>query len=95
MLRADSGSQPGGWDQHRIQAEIRRRGSSLAQLSRENGVARGTLQGVFYKRYPRGQAIVAAFIERTRHELWPHWYGPDDELLPLGGRVYRATRSAA
>ena len=72
-----------GWEPEYIKAEIRRRGSSLAELSRRNGLSRGTLQAVFYKRYPRGQRIVADFIGRTRHELWPAWYGPNDELLPL------------
>lgn len=95
MRRTESGTDVPAWDQQRIVAEIRRRGSSISQLSRDNSLSRGTLQGVFYRRYPRGQRIVANFIERTCHELWPHWYGPDDKLLPLPGRVYVATRSAA
>lgn len=91
MERPDRG--PAAWDRHRIAAEIRRRGSSVAQLARENGVQRGTLQGIFYRRYPRGQQIVAAFIGKTRHELWPHWYGPDDKPLRLD--VQPVVRSAA
>ena len=73
------------WDHQRILAEIRRRGSTISQLSRDHGLSRGTLQQVFYRRYPKGQAIVAAAVERSRHELWPHWYGPDDRPLPLTG----------
>lgn len=95
MARQESAATPAVWDQQRISAEIRRRGSSIARLSRENNLSRGTLQGVFYRRYPKGQAIVAAFIGRSKHELWPHWYGPDDEPLPLPARAYIATKSAA
>lgn len=95
MPSAERGTGPNGWDHQAIQAEIRRRGTTLAQIARDNGLQRGTLQMIFYKRYPKGQAIVAAFLGRTRHELWPHWYGPDDAPLPLSGRVYVSTRSAA
>ncbi|MEH3061486.1 MAG: helix-turn-helix domain-containing protein [Methylobacterium radiotolerans] len=46
------------WDQPAILAEIRRRGSSISELSREAGLNRGTLYSAFYKRYPKGQAGV-------------------------------------
>lgn len=71
------------WDQPAILAEIRRRGSSISELSRKAGLKRGTLYSAFYKRYPKGQALIASFIGASRHEIWPHWYGPNDELLPL------------
>ena len=77
-----------------IIAEIHKRGSTLADLSRQSGLNRSTLQGVFYKRYPKGQALVASFIGRSRHELWPEWYAPDDKLLPLGGRPQAAKDAA-
>ena len=89
MAPVDSGPSPTPiakvWHQQDILAEIRKRGETLASLSRGAGLNRGTLQSVFSKRYPKGQKIVAEFIGVSRHELWPHWYGPSDELLPLGG----------
>ena len=95
MVLPDSGGDaPQGWHQQDIQAEIRKRGTTIAQLSRDHGLDHGTLQSVFYKRYPKGQAIVADFLGLTRHELWPHWYGPNDELLPLGGRLHVAKDAA-
>ncbi|UIY44104.1 helix-turn-helix domain-containing protein [Methylobacterium radiotolerans] len=78
------------WDQPAILAEIRRRGSSISELSREAGLNRGTLYSAFYKRYPKGQALIATFLGASRHEIWPHWYGPNDELLPLQGARGRA-----
>ena len=91
----DGNTKTSGWHQQDIQSEIRKRGSTIAELSRQHGLNRGTLQGVFSKRYPKGQAIVAAFIGRSRHELWPHWYGPEDQLLPLGGRLHVVAERAA
>lgn len=79
------------WDQQAILAEIRRRGSSISELSRDAGLKRGTLYSAFYKRYPKGQLLIARYVEASRHEIWPHWYGPHDELLPLQG----ATRGRA
>lgn len=95
MARAESGPSTTSWDQQAIVAEIRRRGSTISQLSRDNSLARGTLQGVFYRRYPRGQTIVANFIGRAKHELWPQWYGEDDKLLPLAGGIHVVQKRAA
>lgn len=77
-----------GWHQQDIQHAIRKRGTTLAELSRQSGLARGTLQTIFYKRYPRGQQIVADFIGVSLHELWPDWYGPDNSPRPLEGRLH-------
>lgn len=78
-----------GWHQQDIQAAIRKRGTTLAELSRQAGLSPGTLQTVFSKRYPRGQRLVAQFIGVPVQTLWPHWYGPKGELLPLGGAPVR------
>ncbi|MFC5555239.1 helix-turn-helix domain-containing protein [Methylobacterium iners] len=74
------------WDQQAVLAEIRRRGSSISDLSRANGLSRGTLYSAFYKRYPKGQLLIADFLGIRRHDIWPRWYGPDDTLLPLQGQ---------
>ena len=73
------------WDQPAIQAEIRRRGSSVAELSRNNGLKGGTLYSAFYKRWPKGQKLIADYIGKPVEELWPHWYGPGGTLKPLQG----------
>lgn len=78
------------WDQPAILAEIRRRGSSISELSRAAGLKRGTLYSAFYKRYPKGQALIAGFVGVSRHAIWPQWYGPNDELLPLQASGRRA-----
>lgn len=95
MSEPERGSSETGWHQQDIQAEIRKRGATLASLSRQHGLHRATLQTIFYKRYPKGQALVATFIGRSRHELWPQWYGPGDELLPIQGPPAAAGKAAA
>ena len=72
------------WHRQDIIAAVRKRGTSLAQLATDHGYDRGTLtRSLYSKRYPKAHAIIAAFLGQSRHELWPHWYGPADELLPL------------
>lgn len=86
MSQPDRGpATPRRWHQQDILAEIRKRGATVASLSRANGLVTGTLQTVFYKRYPRGQQIVADFIEVPRQELWPEYYDASNALLPLQG----------
>lgn len=72
-----------GWSHNRILFEVRERGTSLMQLARENGYARNTLHTSLYKRHPAAHAVIVRFLGVSRHDIWPHWYGPDDRLLPL------------
>lgn len=81
-----------GWSHQKILFAVRERGSTLAQLSRESGYGRSTLQAALYKRHPRAHAVIAKFLQVSRHELWPHWYGADDELLPLKAVVKTSAR---
>lgn len=84
-----------GWHQQDIIAAIRKNGSSISRLSIEQGFHRGTLHGALYKRSPGLNAIIADFIGVSRHELWPHWFGPDDQPLPLSHHPVRQSRRAA
>ena len=75
------------WHHQDIVAELRKRGSSLAALSRANGYSSRTLQCCLHKPWPRGNAIIASFLGMTRHQIWPAWYGPDDQPLPRTKRA--------
>lgn len=79
-----------GWHQQDILAAIRKRGATVASLNREHGFKPGVLRTAFYKRWPKGQRIIAAFVERPVEELWPHWYGPGGTLRPLQGAVQKS-----
>lgn len=82
------------WHAQDIIAEIRKTGSSLARLSRENGFADRSLRTALTKRWPRGNAIIASHLSLTRHQIWPHWFGPNDELLPLPKRTPSVRKAA-
>lgn len=69
-----------------ILAEVRRRGSSLRRLSIDSGFAPSTINASLYKLHPRAHAVLARFLERRPGELWPHWYGLDDQPLPFEQR---------
>lgn len=71
------------WHAQDVIAEIRKTGTSLAALSRQNGFADRSLGTALRKRWPRGNAIIASHLKTSRHQIWPNWFGPNDELLPL------------
>lgn len=75
------------WHPQDIIAEVRKSGTTLAALSRRNGFADRSLGSALKKRWPRGNAIIASHLGVSRHQIWPHWFGPRDELLPLPKRV--------
>lgn len=76
-----------GWHPQDVIAEIRKSGTTLAALSRENGFKDRSLRTALSKRWPRGNAIIASHLGVSRHQIWPDWYGLDDELLPLRKRM--------
>ncbi|CAO4163664.1 helix-turn-helix domain-containing protein [Methylorubrum zatmanii] len=74
------------WHAQDIIAAVRKSGTTLAALSRENGFNSRSLNSALTKRWPRGNAIIASHLKTTRHQIWPNWFGPNDELLPLTKR---------
>ncbi|WP_264047535.1 helix-turn-helix domain-containing protein [Methylobacterium flocculans] len=90
MSSADSAPPTqGGWHQQDILAAIRKRGATVSSLNREHGFKPGVLNTAFYKRWPKGQRIIAAFIETPVEDLWPQWYGPGGALKRLQGAVQK------
>lgn len=88
MPRTDSAAaKPGGWHQQDILAAVRKTGASIASLNRDNGFKPGVLRTAFYKRWPKGQRIIAQHIGVPVETLWPQWYGPGGSLKPLQGVV--------
>jgi Ner family transcriptional regulator len=79
-----------GWHQQDILAAIRKKGETVASLNRALGYRPGVLRTVFYKRWPRGQRVIADFLNVPLEELWPHWYGPGGTLKPLQGAAQKS-----
>lgn len=67
-------------DRADIYALLRKEGSSLAELERKNGLADGTLRAALtYPRTP-SNTIIAAFLGKSLHELWPTWFDANGQL---------------
>jgi Ner family transcriptional regulator len=83
-----------GWHRADIIAAIHKRGSSLAQLGRENGLGDSTLRASLHTPRTPSNRIIAAFLGASLHDLWPAWFDRNGRLI--GGRkAARARRRAA
>ncbi len=70
-----------GWHPQDVIAAVRKSGSNLQRLARENGFARSTLSVALTRRWPAAHLVIARHLGVSRYEIWPHWYAPDDTPL--------------
>lgn len=82
-------------DDEDIKAEIRRRGSNLAKLSRQYGVPHATLKSSFLGPSPKGDRVIAHFLGLPVHEVWPERYDEVGNRRANQGRVSRLSDSSA
>jgi Ner family transcriptional regulator len=62
------------WHPADIVAAIRKTGTSMAELGRENGLANTTLRNALDKPYPRAEGIIAKAIGVEPSDIWPTRY---------------------
>ncbi|WP_312924862.1 helix-turn-helix domain-containing protein [Atlantibacter hermannii] len=62
------------WHRADILAAIRKQGSSMAKLSRDNGLHERTLYNVLERSWPRGELIIANFLGLDPKVIWPERY---------------------
>jgi Ner family transcriptional regulator len=65
---------PVDWHREDILAAVRKKKKSLAALSREHGLAPGTLINALNKPWPRGEQIIANAIGVPPFKIWPSRY---------------------
>ena len=76
------------WHPEDIKAAVRKRGQTLAGLSRSAGLSEQMLnQCLFYRVSERGDLVIANFIELPPHHIWPSRYNPDGSRLRLRKQV--------
>lgn len=68
-----------------IKAAVWKAGSNLRQLSLDNGLAPATCRNALHKPIPAADYVIANFIGKTLHEVWPHRY--DEE----GNRIKKSS----
>lgn len=62
------------WHPADIIAALHKRGTSMAKLSREAGLASSTLANVLTRPWPRGEWLIAIALEVRPSVIWPGRY---------------------
>lgn len=83
------------WHKEDIKAELRKRGTNLHELARQNGLVPRHMSRALRLRFPTYHAAISDFLGITLHELWPHWYGADNQPLGKSRPDVRARRIAS
>lgn len=67
-----------GWHPQDIMAALKKRGTPLARLGREQGFSRSTLHSALTRRWPAAHLAISRALGVSRHDIWPDWYAEDD-----------------
>lgn len=62
------------WHPADIIAGLRKRGTSLAALSRQAGLASSTLANALNRRWPKGERLIAEALGVPPEQIWPSRY---------------------
>ncbi|EBH9039571.1 TPA: helix-turn-helix domain-containing protein [Salmonella enterica] len=75
------------WHPADIIAGLRKKGTSLAEVSRRAGLASATLANALTRSWPRGEKLIADALETSPEIIWPSRYFDDK-----GNRIVRLMR---
>ena len=62
------------WHPADIIAAIRKKGSTLSAVSRSSGLSSSTLTNALTRPWPKGEYIIADFLDIHPSEIWPTRY---------------------
>lgn len=62
------------WHHADILAALKKRGMSLAALSRAAGLSSSTLANTLYRPWPKGEYIIAHALDLAPDAIWPERY---------------------
>ena len=62
------------WHSADIIAGLRKRGTSLAALSRQAGLASSTLANALIRQWPKGERLIAEALDIAPEQIWPSRY---------------------
>lgn len=62
------------WHRADVVAELRKRGLTLAELGRRNGLSPSTVKNALDKHYINGEEIIAAALGMKPEQIWPSRY---------------------
>lgn len=67
------------WHSADIIAALKKRGTSLAAVSRNAGLASSTLANALTKHWPKGERLIAEALGVSPAEIWPSRYRKPEE----------------
>ncbi|EMN5323360.1 helix-turn-helix domain-containing protein [Enterobacter hormaechei] len=62
------------WHSADILAGLRKRGTSLAAVSRQAGLASSTLANALIRHWPKGERLIAEALGVAPEQIWPSRY---------------------
>ncbi|WP_347253693.1 cell morphology transcriptional regulator XreR2 [Leminorella grimontii] len=62
------------WHPADIIAALKKRGTSLAAVSRNAGLASSTLANALMRRWPKGERLIAGALGVAPEDIWPSRY---------------------
>ncbi|WP_312241470.1 helix-turn-helix domain-containing protein [Pantoea sp.] len=79
------------WHPADIVASLRKKGTSLAALSRESGLCSSTLANALTRPWPKGEWLIGLALEVDPAEIWPsRYYDPVTQRLLDRKKLMRA-----
>lgn len=69
------------WHNADIVAAVRKRGSSLVQISAALGLTRSAGSRALLRPHARVNKAIAAVIGVSPHEIWPQWFGVSGQRI--------------
>ncbi|WP_082025214.1 helix-turn-helix domain-containing protein [Ruegeria sp. ANG-R] len=73
------------WHPADILAAVQKRGRDLASVARANGIAPRTASKALQEPCYSGEQVIAEFLGKAAHEIWPNRY--DKAGIPLHPRI--------
>ncbi|WP_347253069.1 helix-turn-helix transcriptional regulator [Leminorella grimontii] len=62
------------WHSADIIAALKKKGTSLAKVSRQAGLASSTLANALVRRWPKGERLIAEALGMEPKDIWPSRY---------------------
>lgn len=75
-----------------VKAAVRRTGISLRELGRRTNTLGDTLSKCLYVPCPKGNRVIAKYLDRPLHQIWPEWYDRTGDRLPSTQRKTSSAR---
>lgn len=73
---------PVDWHRADIIAALHKSGTTVVALSRASGLSDSSLSNVFYRSWPRGERIIAAWLGLSPNAIWPSRYAKEPAKPP-------------